>query len=251
MTLSRLALRDAARAVSAGGKARYTARNLYYELVRQEALPSPALRPRGALLAFRAQLAARADDPALAGLISLRDAKAKVPAASLPDVFDYSVRRVLVFDRAETFLLFAHNGFHRKIEVALLAFGPSAGFPAHVAHRLEKQLAAGLRTAFYGMHDAGARGARLPARVKRAMSVHGRPRVADAGLTFAQAFRLGVPVRERSLTRPPHVGKNADPEEALFLSSGSYAHLEEMRPLDLLRWAYERVSKGAEEMGFG
>jgi hypothetical protein len=213
--------------------------------------PPPGPKPRDELLSFRAELAAHAGDPTLAGLISLRDAKARVPAASLPDVFDYSVRRVLVFDRAETFLLFAHNGFHRKIEVALLALSSDASFPAHVGLRLEKQLAAGLRTAFYCMHDAGARGTRFPARVKRVMSLHGRPRVADAGLSFAQAFRLGVPVRQRSMAHPPPVGKNVDPEEALFISSGSYAHLEEMRPLDLLRWAYERVSKGAEEMGFG
>ena len=36
--LSLSALREAARAVSAAGKVRYTPRNLYYELVRKEAL---------------------------------------------------------------------------------------------------------------------------------------------------------------------------------------------------------------------
>jgi hypothetical protein len=247
-SLSPAALREAAVAVSAGGKARFTPRNLYYELVRSEALPPPGPRPRDALLAFRRELAGHAKDPSLAGLISLRDARRAVPSASLPDVFDYSVRRVLVFDRAETFLLFAHNGFHRKIEVALLAH-PS--FPAHVAHRLEKQLAAGLRTAFYTLHDAGTRGAKLRSRVKRTLSVHGKPRIADAGMTFAQAFRLGVPVRRREVTGAVKLGKNVDSEEALFLSSGSYAHLEEMRPLDLMKWAYSRISRGAEEIGFG
>ena len=153
--LSPVALREAAALVSAGGKARFTPRNLYYELVRMQAWPSPTDTPRGDLLAFRRALKKSAP---VSGLISLREARAAVPPASLPDVFDYAVRRVLVFDRAETFLLFAHNGFHRKIEVALLAY-PS--FPAHVARRLELQLESGLRTAFYTLHDAGPRGARL------------------------------------------------------------------------------------------
>jgi hypothetical protein len=242
------AYREAASAVSSGGKARFTPRNLYYEMVRRQSLPPPGPTPREDLVRFRRDLADHAKDPALAGLISLRDARRAVPSASLPDVFDYSVRRVLVFDRAETFLLFAHNGFHRKIEVALIAH---PNFPAHVAHRLEKQLEAGLRTAFYTLHDAGARGAKLRGRVKRSLAAHGKPRIADAGMTFAQAFRLGVPVRRRELSGKVTLAEHFDSEEALFLRSGSYAHLEEMRPLDLLKFAYTRISRGAEELGFG
>jgi hypothetical protein len=120
-----------------------------------------------------------------------------------------------------------------------------------VAHRLEKQLEAGLRTAFYTLHDAGARGAKLRGRVKRSLAAHGKPRIADAGMTFAQAFHLGVPVRRRELSGKVTLAEHVDSEEALFLHSGSYAHLEEMRPLDLMKFAYTRISRGAEELGFG
>jgi hypothetical protein len=251
--ISLVALREAAHAVSASGKARFTPRNLYYELVRRGALPAPGSRPRDQLVAFRKELARHAHEPSLSGLISLRDARSRVPVATLPDVFDYSVRRALCFDRAETFLLFACNGFHRRVEVALVAYegAEAAPFPPHVADRLAKQLAGGLRTAFYTLHDAGAGGPRLRSRLLRSLSGHGKPRVADAGMTFAEAFRVGLPVRQRELRKAPRVGKNVDPDEALFIASGSYAHLEELRPLDLLRWAYERVSKGAQELGFG
>jgi hypothetical protein len=37
----------------------------------------------------------------------------------------------------------------------------------------------------------------------------------------------------------------------MLLGFGAYAHIEEMTPLELLRWAYARVSKGHEEIGFG
>jgi hypothetical protein len=163
-------------------------------------------------------------------------------------VFDYSVRRALVFDRAETFLLFAHNGFHRKIEVALLSH---PGFPAHVERRLEKQVEAGLRTHFYTLHDAGLRGSKLRGRVKKSFERHGKVRIADVGLTFGQAFQLGLPVRRRAPKQGATASEPLDSEEALFLRSGSYAHLEEMRPLDLMRWTYRRLARGTEEIGFG
>jgi hypothetical protein len=234
--------------VSSGGQARFTVRNLYYELVRRGDLPPPGAKPRRERMAFRAALRPHASLPSLVGLISLSEARSALPPRAPPDLFDYSVRRVLVFDRSETFLLFAHNGFHRKLEVALLGF---PWFPQHVAERLAHQLRTGLRTALYTVHDASPRGVRLPRDVRAAFSKYGEPRVADVGLTFAQAFRAGVPVRQRTLARQPDTPAGGDPEEALFHANGSYAHLEEMRPFDLLRWTYDRVSHGVEELGFG
>ncbi len=241
-------LEAAAHAVSSGGQARFTARNLYYELIRRGELPPPGPKPRRERIAFRAALRSHAALPSLVGLISLSEVRNALPPCEPPDLFDYSVRRALVFDRSETFLLFAHNGFHRKLEVALLGF---PWFPHHVAERLAQQLSSGLRTALYTVHDASPRGARLAGDVRGAFSTYGEPRVADVGLTFAQAFRAGVPVRQRSLARQPRIPEGGDPEEALFHSNGSYAHLEEMRPFDLLRWTYDRVSHGVEELGFG
>lgn len=247
-TLHPKALGEAVHAVSASGTFAFTARNLYYELIRRGVWPAPTRAPREELIAFRHALGdhERAHQR-VHGLIRAADARMAVPAAHAPDVFDYSVRRVLVFDRVETFLLFAMNGFHRKIEIALLAH---PDFPAHVARRLEKQLEGGLRTAFYLVHDANRRGRKLRARTRAHLIEHGKPRIADVGLTFAQAFQLGVPVRTGAEKREETRGPEAL-EEDLLLASGNYAHLEDMPPLALMRWAYERVSRGAEELGFG
>jgi hypothetical protein len=246
--LSALALADAAATLSHDGEFLFTPRNLYYELIRRGAWPAPSGSARQALLEFRRALGdhQRAHHR-IDGLIRAHEARAAVPPATLRDVFDYSVRRVLVFDRVETFLLFAMNGFHRKIEVALLAH---PDFPAHVARRLERQLAGGLRTAFYTVHDASRSGSKLRARTKKLLLPHGKPRLADVGLSFAQAFRLGIPVRMGK----PSAGGERGPgalEEQLLLASGNYAHVEEMPPLALMRWVYERIARGPDDLGFG
>jgi hypothetical protein len=259
--LSRADLEDAARAVSANGAFRYTKRNLYYELVRRGLEPAPRGDPAAELRAFRARLAAeQATSGPLPGLIHLTEATRAPDRPPPPDVFDFAVRRVLVLDRIELFLLFALNGFHRRMEIALASVTrPRRGtspkpFPGPVWNRLERQLQSNLRTAFYTMHDCNRRGATLRGDVKKLLVGRGRPLVADVGLTFAQAFERGIPVR-RSPRRPPDEKalplSSLDEEEALLLRSGSYAHLEELPPLALLRWAYARVQRGAEDLGFG
>ena len=254
-TLHDKALHEAVSAVSASGTFAFTARNVYYELVRRGAWAAPTRAPREELLSFRHALDQYENKhQRIGGLIRAHEARAAVPPPHAPDVFDYSVRRVLVFDRVETFLLFAVNGFHRKIEVALLACDATRDdasfFPAHVARRLERQLEGGLRTAFYLVHDANRRGRKLRSRTRSHLIEHGKPRIADVGLTFAQAFQLGIPVRTGAEKRVETRGPEAL-EEDLLLASGNYAHLEDMPPMPLMRWAHERVSRGAEELGFG
>jgi hypothetical protein len=248
MELSHSAVRQAASVVSASGAFAFTPRNLYYELIRQGAWAEPQGAPRAALVTFRQALKSyeRARG-SLPGLIRAGDARRAVPQAHLPDVFDYSVRRVLLFQRVETMLLFAMNGFHRRVEAALLAF---PGFPAHVNARLERQLEGGLRTAFYAVHDATAAGYKLNRRAKEQLSKHGRPRVADVGLRFAQAFQIGIKVRSDGRVRRMERGPKAL-EDQLLLDAGNYAHLEELPPLALMRWTYDRVARGSEELGFG
>jgi hypothetical protein len=256
--LEHKAVEEAARALSRGAFT-FSTRQLFYQLVRAGAWPAPLGAPRAARVAFRRALGEYvARQGRVNGLLSARAARAAVPPLGAPDLNDYSVRRVLVLDRVETMLIFALNGFHRTIEVALLAFPgapPHVGFPEHVSQRLELQLRSGLRTAFYTLHDASRRGARLQGRLKGRLAGVGAPRIADVGLTFAQAFRTGIPVRSsatpglRPRNRAP--GSALDREEELLLASGSYAHLEELPPLELLRWAYERISRGPEELGFG
>jgi hypothetical protein len=248
MKLQVKAVAESILALSLGGSFLFTPRNLYYELVRRQHWPAPAGSPRAELLAFRTALAEHErDHHRVEGLIRAGEARAAMPSAHMPDLFDYSVRRVLILDRIETFLLFAMNGFHRRMEIALLAH---PDFPAHVARRLERQLSGGLRTAFYTLHDATQLGSKLRRRMRKQLVLHGKPRMADVGLTFAQAFQVGVPVRMGAKKKVRVHGPEAL-EEDLLLASGNYAHLEEMTPLALMRWAYERVSRGAEELGFG
>jgi hypothetical protein len=131
--------------------------------------------------------------------------------------------------------------------VALLAH---PDFPAHVARRLERQLAGGLRTAFYTVHDASRSGSKLRSRTRKLLLPHGKPRMAEVGLSFAQAFRLGIPVRMGKPSSDGERGPGAL-EEQLLLASGNYAHLEEMAPLALMRWVYERIARGPDDLGFG
>ncbi len=247
MTLPRVAVREAVRAVSTDGTFFYSARNLYYELVRREAIPAPSGSP-GDLKRFRASLTQyQRERGRLAGLVRAGAAKRAAVATELPDVFDYAVRRVLVFDRMDTCLIFAKNGFHRRIEIALVVL---PDFPAHVWSRIFRQVSGGLRTAFYSAHDANRRGAKLPTKVRRAVREHGAAHFADVGLTYAQAFALGVPVRQRSdVTAPP--AASLEDQEKLLSATGNYAHLEELTPLEMMRWAYGRIARGPEDPGFG
>jgi hypothetical protein len=82
------------------------------------------------------------------------------------------------------------------------------------------------------------------------LAAFGEPRIADVGLSFAQAFELGVEVRRTGPTRDVPLGPGAL-DDGPLLASGYYAHLEALPPAALLRWAYERVARGAEEHGFG
>ncbi|CAN5356218.1 hypothetical protein BH09MYX1_BH09MYX1_36880 [soil metagenome] len=255
MKLAKKSLDAATKTLSLGDKFLFTPRNLYYELVRRDAWIAPTRSPRDALLDFRRALAEHEQaNGAVRGLIRAAEARAAVPPAHLADVFDYSVRRVLVFDRVETFLLFAMNGFHRKIEVALVALeGKSQTFPEHVTRRLERQLSSGLRTAFYLVHDASAGGIKLRGRTRKLFGAHGKPLLADVGLSFAQAFRMGIPVRtgiaKPAAARAPQ--KREPLEDQLLLASGNYAHFEEMGPLAAMRFVYERIARGPDDLGFG
>src|SRR5262249_54513218 len=70
MKISKKALSDAVASVSMDGHYWYSARNLYYELVRRDAIPSPKGKPKEELAEFRAAL------PELPKLVSA--AKARV-----------------------------------------------------------------------------------------------------------------------------------------------------------------------------
>jgi hypothetical protein len=164
-----------------------------------------------------------------------------------PDIFDYSVRRVLVFERLDPLLVFAKSGFHYKMVVALVT---EDGFPEHVWDRLRDQLSAGLRTTFYTVHDATRAGYGLLKRVERQVSHWERARGGDVGLRFAHAMELGAPLR-RGDPGPVDAAVDADPDERRMLEGGSYVHLEEIRPLRMMRWVFRRAQRRSEDAGFG
>lgn len=248
------AVTESAAHLSRAGRYHFTRRNLYYELVRRSVCPAPEGQPRAALDTFRQALTeherAEGELPGLirSGRVMLRRSTRTSVAEAPPDLFEYDVRRVLVFDRADTFLLFAMNGFHRRIEMGLVLH---PGFPAWVWRSLERQLERGVSASFHTVHDCNTRGYALRRRLERALAKYPRAKITTLGLHFGQAFQLGVPVR----TVGSRVSWEYEPGQEtgtdLLLASGSYAHLEELPPLELLRWAYARVAKGHEEAGFG
>ena len=133
------------------------------------------------------------------------------------------------------------NGFHRNIEVALTV--PPA-FPSHVWARIQAELEqptdAGVRTTFIAIHDLHAGSAAWLDAVDAQLGGYANAEILPEGLTMPWVTRLRVKLRggtRREPGQPP--------------SATSYALLEELPPLRLLRWVYGRVSSGAEDVGFG
>ncbi|MBX7082551.1 MAG: hypothetical protein K1X88_25325 [Nannocystaceae bacterium] len=272
----------------------FTRQQLLFELMRRGVIADPGRDPTSATAAFEAALGeyerAHGELPQLIRPERLVDLPP--PAELPPDVLDYSVRRVLVFDRLDTCLFFVCNGFHRRIEVGLVVWpdpgepadgaaattalpdadtdepegeepdagaaaapalptDPAApGFPAHVCARLRQQMESRLTTEFFLVGDCSAESRAWRQRM-HAMLRRPQVRVRDASLTFPWAFRLRLPVRAtgRAPQRPESIPENHEWRGLLMV--GSYALLQEMRPIRLLRWVYRRVARGAEDVGFG
>jgi hypothetical protein len=226
----------------------YTRRCLMFELVRRGAWPDPGDELDACEAAFAGALArheheqgplARLVRPELA-IAGLRDdelARWDLP----PDLFDYSIQRVALFERLDLCLMLIANGFHREIEIALTV---PPEFPTHVWPRIEQQIAANLPTTFLAICDCGeAHEAWLDGLDAR----FGSGQVRRVGLTVPWASKLGLPLRD---TRSPRENP-LDTNGADVLRSGSHALLEELPPLMVMRWIYRRVARGAEDIGFG
>jgi hypothetical protein len=238
------AVREAVESLSHGGRIWFSPRNLFYALVRRDVLEPPGSLPREHLIAFRRALEEhqRAHGH-LPMMVSARVARAVTFAGAPPDVFGYTVRRVLVFDRLETMLVFAKNGFHLRVEVGLL--GPD-GFPSHVAQILSAQVSARTRTGLFRVHDASSTGHARTLRATRPFAAEGSSAmVADLGLSLAHCADLGITVRERGHAPSGPI------DEAAMLRAGHYAHLEELGPIEMMRFVQERMAAGATDPGFG
>ena len=251
-------LKRAVRALSKQGRFRFTLRNLYYKLVRVGLWPPPNQEPIAALSRFRTALQdyEKQHGP-IPGRIRHVDRLPEVDLAQLPpDVADYTTRRVIVFDRQETFLVFALNGFFRKIEIGLLVW---PDYPQLVWERIHDHLAGGATTTIYLLHDCNRLGYDMKRRVEEQFQQYGPlARIVDVGLRFRQASNLGIAIRndeqraEHTDIDPLNFGVSGDRQEArLLMRSGSFAHLEELPPLRMMRWTYSRIATRMNDVGFG
>jgi hypothetical protein len=254
-------LATAVAAVSSDGAFWYTRRNLMYELVRAGTWPDPGSDPEDAHTRFAAALAAHeAEHGRLERLIRPENASPGLTASDLDaldlpsDLFDYTVRRVVVLDRLDSCLLLITNGLHRKLEVAPVAVvdgGSDLGFPSHVWARVQAQLAAGIPTTFFAVHDCNAAGYAWLVRLREQLLRHEAAALVHVGLSVPWAFRLRLPVRSTGKPADPALLSGPGRDFMPLLSAGSYAELEELRPLQALRWIYRRTARGAEDVGFG
>lgn len=269
--LDEKAMEQAVKVISRNNKFWFTRRCLMFELFRRGDWPDPGTDLDGSERDFAAALA---DHERRAGrldrLVRPEDAPpgldtTQLPASGLPsDLFEYSIQRVALFQRIDLCLMLIANGFHREIELALAV--PPA-FPTHVWARIRAQLDAGQRTTFLAVHDCGGTSEAWLAAIEDDLGSHEHAEIARVGLTVPWAFRLRLPVRgpapdgragspDKSSGGEPG-GRGSPPRDdegkpfEPLLRSGSYALLEELTPLRAMRWIYGRVSKGAEDVGFG
>jgi hypothetical protein len=247
--LSRAGIEQAADALSLAGRFWFSRRNLYYELVRRGRLPAPSAPGELGLGGLDAALDAteRTAGP-LARLLRPERVPRSMPVGDLPpDLFDYAVRRAVVVERLEPLLVLAQNGFHHRIEVALVT---EDGFPEHVWAQLHRQLAAGVATRFYALHDCTLEGYGLAARLRRRLRAASSAKVLDIGLRVAHALDLGLPLRRGPMPslRPAEA---LDAQEQRMLGEGSYVELEELPPLDAMRFVYRRIARRVADAGFG
>lgn len=226
----------AAQALSGSTGFWFTRRCLMFELCRRGAWPDPGADLEGCERDFAAALSEyERDAGCLARLVRPEQAIAGVGPADLDtfdlpaDLFDYSIARVALVERMDLALMLIANGLHREIEVAVTV---PPKFPSHVWGRIRAQLDAGLRTTFLAIHDYEGSSAAWLGAVDEQLGAHEAAEVFPTGLTVAWVARLGIPLRGP-------------------VDSSSYALLEELPPLGLMRWVYERVARGAEDVGFG
>jgi hypothetical protein len=167
----------------------------------------------------------RARAVALPGLVDpARHARTPEPGALANDALLYTTRRLLVCDSLDLALCLILNGFYRRFEIAIVHAG---GFPEHVWSRVRRGLHDGYDMAVFTLEPLVEGARRLPERLDASFVGHPNVVLEDIGLRPEQLERTGIPLE----------GGRADPEW--------------LAPLPLMRWLYNRVARGREEMGFG
>jgi hypothetical protein len=268
MTLEPQMVELAAKALSRSSGFWYTRRCLMFELCRRGGWPDPGTYGETGLEGCERDFAVALAEyergaKRLPRLVRPEEAVPGVgpddlKSYDLPaDLFDYSIQRVALVERMDLCLMLIANGLHREIELALTV---PPEFPTHVWSRIRSQLDAGLRTTFLAIHDCGGSSEAWLATIEQQLGSHrfgGAVEIVQAGLTVPWAFRLRLPVRGGGVVRSSGAARGSTPtttedeDFAPMLRSGSYALLEELTPLRAMRWIYGRVSRGAEDVGFG
>lgn len=235
----------AAAALSGPSNFWFTRRCLMFELCRRDAWPDPGADLEACERDFAAALSEYEREAGeLAQLVRPEQAIAGIGPAELEtfdlpaDLFDYAIARVALVERMDLCLMLIANGLHREIEVALTV---PPKFPSHVWSRIREQLDGGLRTTFLAIHDCSASSRAWLAGIDEQLRGYEAAEVFPLGLTVPLASRLRIPLRGPVQDEP------VDPE----LRPGSYALIEELPPLRVMRWVYGHVARGAEDVGFG
>ncbi len=235
------ALLHAAETVSSEGRFFFTRKNLFYELIRESAIVGSEPEDFEGLLD-----AHEARHGRLEKLIRPEEAPQSFDLAGLSrDVTEFAVPRALVFERVEPMLCFVLNGFHRRIETALLA---EPSYPEHVWGLLRRQLASGFSTRFFAVHDATAAGYDFGERLGEVLSLGSTATIIDLGLNMPWAFQLRLPLRSGPAVTMPTSVRVAD---RVLLEKGRYVEFEAMAPRRAMQWVYDRIADEAEEIGFG
>jgi hypothetical protein len=101
------------------------------------------------------------------------------------------------------------------------------------------------------VHDCSAAGYTWLARLREHLRRHEAAELVNVGLSVPWAFRLRLSVRSTGKPVDPSVLSGPGRDFMPLLHEGGYAELEELRPLQALRWIYRRAARGAEDVGFG
>ena len=243
------ALREAVDEVSMEGYWHFTARNLFYALVRSGAIAEPKGDGAGEYACFADQLGAyESEHGALSKLIRPEFLERTFSSDPLSDdLLTYAVKRVMIFERPELMLLFARNHFFMKLECILLA---ATGVPNHVQDRVQAQLNAGMPMDFFVIHDATVAGYALYDRIVGEYSAGESNTVQQTAITFDQVHEIAT-IRTTGTVRTDVHLKHSHAEDAAYLAGGHYIHLEEIPPLILMRMVYNRTVGRFDEVGFG
>lgn len=157
-----------------------------------------------------------------------------------PDLAAYGLARILVCQSEEVARMLQENLFHMETGCAVLASPEPGPIPPPFAAMLRRAR----RPSFFLLYDASPAGLRW----QRAWTEHRRwwrgARLRSAGLSPAQARRLGLPALSGKAVEVGAVAAGLAPAERQWLEAGWSAEVAAVAPARLLR-ALRRIVLGS------